>query len=309
MMTTVSTFTWWVLWFLIPCWYVLKFQCNRSSSLSYVWLGLKRVQERLHSLGFSSESSLLMNVGIADKCTGEYNCNPSWLYSFNHHGLGSSHLGCVWGPCEHSYMGRCGHRLLWCLPYECFWKWNWEPLYHTVQVHFIHLLACQCEVAWKVYVRFTLFVRFWLLGRETRAKSSLRCECIGSEGSAGCQTATLGDLEVLAAAVFYAIHTIRLGVHAKSMSALELSTRVMMVSTIFTFGWAGYDYTTAALEGVISCPLSAVGLIGQWISHRVFLEVESTQRSYSWLQNVLHRCVAFLLWSFFEFGMQEGTED
>lgn len=83
----------------------------------------------------------------------------------------------------------------------------------------------------------------------------------------------MGDLEVLAAAVFYAIHTIRLGVHAKSMSALELSTRVMIVSTVFTFGWAGYDYTTAALEGVISCPLSVAGLIGQWVPHRVFFEV------------------------------------
>lgn len=75
----------------------------------------------------------------------------------------------------------------------------------------------------------------------------------------------------------------------------------MIVSTVFTFGWAGYDYTTAALEGVISCPLSVAGLIGQWVFHRVFFEVRLTQRSYSWLQNVLHRCVAFLLWFFFEF--------
>lgn len=80
------------------------------------------------------------------------------------------------------------------------------------------------------------------------------------------------------------------------MSALELSTRVMIVSTVFTIGWAGYDYATAALEGVKSCPLSVVGLIGQWVFHFVFLKVELIQRSYSWLQNVLHQCVAALLW-------------
>jgi hypothetical protein len=60
----------------------------------------------------------------------------------------------------------------------------------------------------------------------------------------------MGDLEVLAAAFVYAIQTIRLGVHAKKMSALELSTRVMVVSTACTFGWAGYDYATATLEGM-----------------------------------------------------------
>lgn len=61
----------------------------------------------------------------------------------------------------------------------------------------------------------------------------------------------MGDLEVLAAAFFYAINTIRLGVHAKKMSALELSTRVMIVSSACTFGWAGYDYATATLGGRI----------------------------------------------------------
>lgn len=70
-----------------------------------------------------------------------------------------------------------------------------------------------------------------------------------SEVSAGCQSALMGDLEVLAAAFFYAINTIRLGVHAK-MSALELSTRVMIVSTACTFCWAGYDYATASLDGI-----------------------------------------------------------
>ncbi|KAG0594713.1 hypothetical protein M758_UG102300 [Ceratodon purpureus] len=75
--------------------------------------------------------------------------------------------------------------------------------------------------------------------------SSLLC----SEGSAGCQSALMGDLEVLAAAFFYAINTIRLGVHAKKMSALDLSTRVMVVSTVCTCVWAGYDYATATLDG------------------------------------------------------------
>lgn len=77
------------------------------------------------------------------------------------------------------------------------------------------------------------------------SSSSLLCR----EGSSGCQSAIVGDLEVLAAAFFYAINTIRLGVHAKKMSALELSTRVMIVSSACTFGWAGYDYATATLDG------------------------------------------------------------
>ena len=59
----------------------------------------------------------------------------------------------------------------------------------------------------------------------------------------------MGDFEVLAAAFFYAINTIRLGVHAKTISAMELSTRVMVVSTACTFGWAAYDYATATLDG------------------------------------------------------------
>lgn len=70
------------------------------------------------------------------------------------------------------------------------------------------------------------------------------------EGSSGCQSAIMGDLEVLAAAFFYAINTIRLGVHAKKVSALELSTRVMIVSSAFTFAWAGYDYLIATLDGM-----------------------------------------------------------
>lgn len=61
----------------------------------------------------------------------------------------------------------------------------------------------------------------------------------------------MGDLEVLAAAVFYAINTIRLGVHAKKMSALELSTRVMIVSSACTLCWVGYDYATATLDGML----------------------------------------------------------
>lgn len=75
------------------------------------------------------------------------------------------------------------------------------------------------------------------------------CPMVRSEGSVGCQSALIGDLQVLAAAFFFAINTIRLGVHAKKTSALELSTRVMVVSTAFSFVWAGYDYVTVTLEG------------------------------------------------------------
>lgn len=82
-------------------------------------------------------------------------------------------------------------------------------------------------------------------GATSGSISSLLC----SEGSVGCQSALIGDLQVLAAAFFFAINTIRLGVHAKKTSALELSTRVMVVSTAFSFVWAGYDYVTVTLEG------------------------------------------------------------
>lgn len=58
-----------------------------------------------------------------------------------------------------------------------------------------------------------------------------------------------GDLEMLLAAFFYALCTVRLGKYAAKAQAVQLSTNLMVVSTILSASWVLFDLIKICLEG------------------------------------------------------------
>ncbi|KAI5075485.1 hypothetical protein GOP47_0009561 [Adiantum capillus-veneris] len=61
-----------------------------------------------------------------------------------------------------------------------------------------------------------------------------------------------GDLEILAAAFFYALCTVRLGSYAARVQAIQLSTKLMLISTLLAASWVFLDHTGNELRDIPS---------------------------------------------------------
>lgn len=72
--------------------------------------------------------------------------------------------------------------------------------------------------------------------------------------SGASMSVNLGDIAVLAAAVFYALSTVRLSFHASQLGAVRLTGNVIVMSTIFSLGWVLLDVARAVLDGVPKTP-------------------------------------------------------
>ncbi|MCO5559610.1 hypothetical protein L7F22_013211 [Adiantum nelumboides] len=59
-----------------------------------------------------------------------------------------------------------------------------------------------------------------------------------------------GDLEILLAGLFYALCTVRLGNYAAKVQAIQLSTKLMVISTCLAASWVLLDHTGKGLQAL-----------------------------------------------------------